>query len=587
MGVVFDTEEQKEMPKFDKEIDVEETKRAPLDVYYEASKAVCKIIIKENNHFATGFFLHDASKNKWLLTNNHAISHQTLDSNKTIILEIYDKRKFIFKLNRSNVYNRFLEDPLDVTIIPINGLTDLSNCVKFLEIDLNYTKGFNTYLNADIFALGYPFGNNVEVSKGKIIKISQNEFGHNCDTNHGSPGSPIILASNLNVIGIHKAGNNNDKINVGTFIGNIINQIMKKQIITDNIAYYNKISQIKYNNLNYRGINKKTNIVQSNNEINNKINENNYIVAEFFINDLYKHRDIQIINSYENHKRNRGELNFVEDLRNEKEIKACKIQVEGKIIQFSYTYKFYAPGKFKIIYTFQKYPKSLCDLFSNCNQLVNLDLSNFNTQNVTSMSGIFCYCRSLTNIDLSNVNTQNVTDMSGMFCYCKSLTNINVSNFNTQKVTDMSGMFSDCSSLDNINVSNFNTQNVTSMSYMFYGCSSLKNLDLSNFNTQNVTHMRGMLYECSSLTNINLSNFNTEKTIDMSYMFCGCSSLKNLDLSNFNIKNISEEDNYELIVRECYNLDLSNIICHDEKLLKVFSYDLKAIYSPTKIVPVF
>ena len=32
--------------------------------------------------------------------------------------------------------------------------------------------------------------------------------------------------------------------------------------------------------------------------------------------------------------------------------------------------------------------------------------------------------------------------MSNMFSYCYNLTNLDLSNFNTQKVTDMSGMFS-------------------------------------------------------------------------------------------------------------------------------------------------
>jgi surface protein len=61
-----------------------------------------------------------------------------------------------------------------------------------------------------------------------------------------------------------------------------------------------------------------------------------------------------------------------------------------------------------------------------------------------------------------------------MFYECSSLTNINLSNFNTQNVTNMSWMFGGCSSLTNINLSNFNTQNVTNMSLMFGGCSSLK-----------------------------------------------------------------------------------------------------------------
>ena len=64
--------------------------------------------------------------------------------------------------------------------------------------------------------------------------------------------------------------------------------------------------------------------------------------------------------------------------------------------------------------------------------------------------------------------------MSWMFFDCSSLTNINLSNFNTQNVKDMSGMFFDCSSLTDINLSNFNTQNVTNMFEMFKECSSLR-----------------------------------------------------------------------------------------------------------------
>ena len=42
------------------------------------------------------------------------------------------------------------------------------------------------------------------------------------------------------------------------------------------------------------------------------------------------------------------------------------------------------------------------------------------------MSYIFCGCKSLTNINLSNFNIQNVTDMSFMFLECKSLKKENV-----------------------------------------------------------------------------------------------------------------------------------------------------------------
>ena len=64
--------------------------------------------------------------------------------------------------------------------------------------------------------------------------------------------------------------------------------------------------------------------------------------------------------------------------------------------------------------------------------------------------------------------------MTWMFSNCSSLTNINLANFNTQNVTNMSHMFYNCSSLTNINLSNFNnTKHVTNMKHMFYECNSL------------------------------------------------------------------------------------------------------------------
>ena len=55
-----------------------------------------------------------------------------------------------------------------------------------------------------------------------------------------------------------------------------------------------------------------------------------------------------------------------------------------------------------------------------------------------------------------------------MFSRCSSIKELNLSNFNTNNVTNMSTMFKECSSLKDLNLSNFNTNNVT---YMFYGCS--------------------------------------------------------------------------------------------------------------------
>ena len=50
------------------------------------------------------------------------------------------------------------------------------------------------------------------------------------------------------------------------------------------------------------------------------------------------------------------------------------------------------------------------------------------------MSYMFYKCSSLEEINLSKFNTKNVTNMSYMFGYCSSLKELNLSNFNTSKV---------------------------------------------------------------------------------------------------------------------------------------------------------
>ena len=67
----------------------------------------------------------------------------------------------------------------------------------------------------------------------------------------------------------------------------------------------------------------------------------------------------------------------------------------------------------------------------------------------------------------------NVNYMSFMFHECSSLTNINLSNFNTDNVIDMSCMFYGCSSLITIDLSNFNINNDDGMISIFCGCKAL------------------------------------------------------------------------------------------------------------------
>ena len=85
--------------------------------------------------------------------------------------------------------------------------------------------------------------------------------------------------------------------------------------------------------------------------------------------------------------------------------------------------------------------KNCCCLFYSLKNLQSLDLSSFNTQNVTNMSYIFSDCHKLQNLNLSSFNTKKATNMYCMFYNCYKLQILDLSSFNTQKVTDVSYMF--------------------------------------------------------------------------------------------------------------------------------------------------
>ena len=137
------------------------------------------------------------------------------------------------------------------------------------------------------------------------------------------------------------------------------------------------------------------------------INENNdkIILGEFNIESDDINEDIQIINSFENNKR-KNKWDSEEDeeeeeddskYENEGDIKEnIEIKINEKNIGFSYVHKFEKEGRYKIKYIFKKNLSNLNHLFCRCENLININLSNFNTNKVTDMSYIFEYCSSLT-----------------------------------------------------------------------------------------------------------------------------------------------------------------------------------------------
>lgn len=108
----------------------------------------------------------------------------------------------------------------------------------------------------------------------------------------------------------------------------------------------------------------------------------------------------------------------------------------------------------------------------------------------TSCYYMFSECGAY-DIDISLFDTSNVTDTTGMFSNCYNLVNLDLSSFNTAKVNYMDSMFSGCSSLENLNLSNFTQQRLYTVYNMFDNCVSLEFLDIRNmeFSSFNYTDL--------------------------------------------------------------------------------------------------
>ncbi|MFR0548945.1 BspA family leucine-rich repeat surface protein, partial [Limosilactobacillus reuteri subsp. suis] len=152
--------------------------------------------------------------------------------------------------------------------------------------------------------------------------------------------------------------------------------------------------------------------------------------------------------------------------------------------------------------------------------LINADVSNLDTRNITDMGGLFEGSTELKTVgNLSHWDTSNVTDMSGMFEDYKGVIG-DLSHWDTSNVTDMSGMFEDYKGVIG-DLSHWNVSNVRNMSCMFENYNGVIG-DLSHWDTSNVRDMSWM-FTGSSASVSGLNTWNTRQTTDMSVMFAGSS----------------------------------------------------------------
>ena len=109
---------------------------------------------------------------------------------------------------------------------------------------------------------------------------------------------------------------------------------------------------------------------------------------------------------------------------------------------------------------------------------------------LTTCSGMFYNIQEIVEIDLSQFDSSEVTDMSAMFDTCTFLNRINLNGFKTSSVKNMAGMFRSNERLLELDLSQFDTSKVENMYQLFYNVKILTSLDVSSFNTSLVNNMQ-------------------------------------------------------------------------------------------------
>ena len=110
----------------------------------------------------------------------------------------------------------------------------------------------------------------------------------------------------------------------------------------------------------------------------------------------------------------------------------------------------------------------LNQMFKDCNNIIEIDFTNFDVSNIEKLSETFRYCKQLKSLDLSNWDVTKVTKIDHLFEGCNSLVSLKLPNFENSNLVSMKNVFRGCQKLTSLHISKIDTSKVTTMEYMFY-----------------------------------------------------------------------------------------------------------------------
>ena len=133
----------------------------------------------------------------------------------------------------------------------------------------------------------------------------------------------------------------------------------------------------------------------------------------------------------------------------------------------------------------------LSGVFARLNKVEVVDISGWDVSNVTIMDYTFSRCKKLKKIiGIENLDVSKLEDANGMFYMCENLVELDLTNWNPKLLQKTRCMFCGCSNLKIIkNIENWQLPNIMDVSYMFNDCTKL-DVDLSNWD---LTHIKDYL----------------------------------------------------------------------------------------------
>ena len=99
----------------------------------------------------------------------------------------------------------------------------------------------------------------------------------------------------------------------------------------------------------------------------------------------------------------------------------------------------------------------------------------------------------------------NITSTKLMFAVCRDLTSIDLSSFDTSEVTTMGHMFNNCCNLTTLDLSSFDTSKVKHMCAMCWGCISLTTIK-GIIDMKSCEYCDNMFADCRKLRDVKIKN---------------------------------------------------------------------------------